>query len=68
MKNQADMLLATREDLEKTKTKDHDVSDHTINQIYAKAALLSGIEPRNAFEELMREMKGIYHFKTGVEE
>lgn len=31
MKSSSDMLLATREDLEKCKTKDHDVSDHTIN-------------------------------------
>ena len=56
------MLLATREDLEKCKTKDHDITDLTINQIYAKAAHKYGIEPRNAYEELMREMHGIYHF------
>jgi hypothetical protein len=31
MKNQSEMLLATREDLEKCKTKDHDITDLTIN-------------------------------------
>lgn len=62
------MLLAPREELEKCKTKDHDVTDHTINQIYAKAALKAGIEPRNAYDELLREMNGVSHFKTGVEE
>ena len=31
MKNQTDMLLATREDLEKCKTKDHDITDLAIN-------------------------------------
>ena len=50
MKNEAEMLLATREDLEKTKTKVHDISEHTINTIYADAALQVGIKPRNAFE------------------
>jgi len=39
MKNFSEMLLATREDLEKCKTKDHDISDHAINKIYARAAI-----------------------------
>jgi len=39
MKNFSEMLLATREDLEKCKTKDHDISDHAINKIFAKAAI-----------------------------
>jgi hypothetical protein len=59
MKNISEMLLAPREELEKCKMKDHDVTDHTINQIYAKTCVKAGIEPRNAFEELMREMNGI---------
>lgn len=68
MKNFSEMLLATREDLEKCKTKDHDISDHSINQIYAKAAVQMGIEPVDAYQELMRELDGIVHFSTGNEE
>lgn len=59
MKNFSEMLLATREDLEKCKTKDHDISDHAINKIYAKAALQMGLEHRDAYQELMREMDGL---------
>ena len=68
MKSVSELLLATREDLEKCKTKDHDVSDHSINKIYARAAILQGIEPKDAFQELMRELDGITHFNTGNEE
>lgn len=68
MKNASEMFLATREDLEKCKTKDHDISDHAINKIYAKAADLMGIQPRDAFECLMREMDEVKHFSTGNEE
>jgi hypothetical protein len=49
MKNFSEMLLASREDLEKCKTKDHDISDHAINKIYARAAVQCGIEPKDAF-------------------
>jgi len=62
MKNSAEMLLATREDLEKCKTKLNDISEHTINMIYAESAEKFGIKPRNAFEQLVREMKNIEHF------
>jgi hypothetical protein len=31
MRNQGDMLLATREDLLKCKIRDSDISEHTIN-------------------------------------
>ena len=59
MKNQVEMLLASREDLEKCKTKDPNITDHTISQVYASAAIKAGIEPRNAYEELIREMNGV---------
>jgi RecA/RadA recombinase len=62
MKNEAELLLASREDLEKCKTKVHDISDHTINMIYADCAEKVGIKPRNAFEQLVKEMKNIQHF------
>ncbi len=68
MKNFSEMLLATREDLEKCKTKDRDISDHSINKIYAQAAIEVGIEPRDGFQELMRELDQITHFNTGNEE
>jgi hypothetical protein len=68
MRNKADLLLATREDLLKCKIRDSDISEHTINQVYAQAAILSGLEPRNAYEDLMREMNNVIHFDTGVEE
>lgn len=68
MKSISDMLLATREDLEKCKTKDHDVSDHTINSVYAKAAIERGIKPLNAYEQLDLESKNIVKFSTGNEE
>jgi RecA/RadA recombinase len=68
MKNQAEMLLATREDLEKCKTKVHDISEHTINMIYAESAEKYGIKPRNGFESLVREMKNVVHFQTGDDE
>jgi hypothetical protein len=68
MRNKADLLLATREDLLKCKIRDSDISEHTINQVYAQAALYAGLEPRNAFDDLMREMSSVIHFDTGVEE
>ena len=36
--------------------------------MYASVAQKNGIEPKNAFEDLMREMNGVRHFNTGVEE
>ena len=68
MKNEAEMLLATREDLEKCKTKVHDISEHTINMIYAQSAEKVGIKPINAFEQLVKEMKSVVHFQTGDDE
>ncbi len=68
MKSISDMLLATREDLEKCKTKDHDLSDHTINSTYAQAALVKGIEPINAYQQLIMEANNVIHFNTGNEE
>lgn len=68
MKNVSEMLLATREDLEKCKTKDHDISDHSINKVYAQAAINMGIEPIDAYEQFMREIDNIVHFSTGNEE
>ena len=68
MKNEAEMLLATREDLEKCKTKVNDISDHTINMIYAESAEKLGIKPKNAFDLLIKEMKNIEHFQTGDDE
>lgn len=50
LKNEAELLLASREDLEKCKTKVHDISDHSINMIYADCALKAGVKPRNGFE------------------
>ena len=50
MKHASDMLVASREDLEKCKLKVQDISDHTINLIYAQTASEMGIKPRNAFE------------------
>jgi hypothetical protein len=43
MKNKAEMLLATREDIEKCKTKHPDITDHSINQFYAHEAIQAGI-------------------------
>ena len=65
MKSEAELLLATREDLEKCKTKVNDISEHTINMIYADCALHLGIKPRNAFEQLVKEMRNVVHFQTG---
>ena len=50
MKNIAEMLLASKEELEKCKTKDMDLSDYTINSTYAKAALEVGVRPVDAYE------------------
>jgi hypothetical protein len=68
MRTKADLLLATREDLLKCKIRSSDISDHTIAQVYAQAAISAGLEPRNAFEDLMREVNNVIHFDTGVEE
>jgi len=35
MSSQADMLLATREDLLKCRIRDSDISVHAINEVYA---------------------------------
>ena len=59
MKNYVEMLLASREELEKCKTKDANITDHTINQIYTMAALKAGIQHKNAYEELMLEVNGV---------
>jgi len=66
--NEADLLTATKEDLQKCKIKDKDITEHAITSIYAQAAFLRGIEPRNCFEELMSEMRNLKHFNTGVDE
>lgn len=68
MKHAADLLTATREDLEKCKLKVPDISDHTIGLIYAQTAASLGIRPRNAFEQLVKEMKSVVHFQTGDDE
>lgn len=59
MNSQADMLLATREDILKCKIRDSDISDHTINQVYEQAARNYGIMPQNAFHLLMHEMNRV---------
>ena len=62
MNNKADMLLATREDLQKSRfrsSRSSDISGNAINQIYAEAALCYGLQPRSAFEMLNREMDGV---------
>jgi hypothetical protein len=68
MRNKSELLLATREDLLKCKIRNSDVSEHTINQVYAQAAICTGLEPRNAYDDLMREMNQVIRFDTGVEE
>lgn len=62
------MLLATKEDLQKCKIKDPDITEHTIASVYAQAAILKGIEPRNCYEELIAELNNVKHFNTGVDE
>ena len=68
MNNQADMLLATREDIQKCKIRDNDISDNTIHQVYTQASMNYGIQPQNGFQLLMHEKSRVQHFKTGVEE
>merc|ERR1711959_219440 len=68
MKTQADLLLATREDLEKCKLKVQDITDLAIDKLYAEAAASIGVRPKNAFELLVREMKNVVHFQTGDDE
>lgn len=62
------MLLATREELQKCNFRDNTISEHYINQVYAQAALIQGLGPRDAYEHLTRELDGVQQFKTGVEE
>lgn len=62
------MLLATPTELLKTNFRDNDISVHTINQVYAQAAATRGLEPRNAYEILTREIDGVTRFNTGVEQ
>ena len=62
------MLLATATDLQKTSFRDNDISVHAINQYYAQAAVIRGLEPRNAYEMLTKELDGVTHFCTGVEQ
>ena len=68
MRTQADLLLATREDLEKCKLKVSDITDLAIDKLYAEAASHVGIQPRDAFSQLVLEMKNIIHFQTGDDE
>lgn len=49
MNSFSDMLLATREDLEKSRSKNPELSESTFTHIYAQASLLKGIEPINAY-------------------
>jgi RecA/RadA recombinase len=66
--NEADLLLATKEDLQKCKIKDKDITEHTITSVYAQAAILRQVEPKNCFEELYNEINKLRHFMTGVDE
>ena len=68
MNNQADMLLATPQELLKINFRDSRISANSINRVYQEAAALRGLAPRSAYEMLTRELDGVTHFKTGAEE
>jgi len=67
-KNKAEMLLASREELEKCKTKNTDISEQSINQIYAQAAILQGVAPKTAYDEVVAQIASVKYFKTGNQE
>ena len=52
MKNKSEMLMASREELEKCKTKNTEITDYSINQVYAEAAHINGIQPIDSYEAL----------------
>jgi len=66
-KSKAQFLTATREDLEKCKTKNHDVSDHTINELYAQYAQNVGFKIENWWEEVLSGIEKIKKFNTGID-
>ena len=43
MNNQAEMLMATPQELQKSHFRDNDISQYTINQVYAQAAEIRGL-------------------------
>lgn len=66
-KSKAQMLMATREDLEKCKTKNPELSDHAINELYAKFAENMGFAPENCWEEVLSGLENIKKYKTGID-
>jgi predicted ATP-dependent serine protease len=68
MKSKAELLLAAREDLEKCKTKNSSISDHSLNTIYSNLAQSEGFVPVHSYDVLISEMNKIKHFRTGMEE
>jgi RecA/RadA recombinase len=54
--------------LQKVKIKNPDITEHTITSVYEQASKIRGLQPRNAFEDLMQEVNNVKHFNTGVDE
>lgn len=67
MKSKAQLLLATREDLEKCKTKNSELSDHTINELYEQYAESLGFTFENWWDEAINNISNVKKFRTGEE-
>ena len=65
--SKATMLMATREDLEKWKTKNPELSERTINEMYSEFAGTMGLKFENWWEEVLNGIEKIKKFNTGIE-
>lgn len=66
-KTKAQLLTATRDELEKCKTKNPEISDHSINQLYAQYAENMGFKIDNCWEEVLSGIEHIKKFRTGID-
>ena len=67
MKSKAQLLMATREDLEKCKSKNSELSDYRINELYSKYAESIGFKIQNWWDEVISGIDNIKKFRTGID-
>ena len=67
MKSKAQLLMATREDLEKCKSKNSELSDAKINELYSKYAESIGFSIQNWWEEVISGIENIKKYRTGID-
>ena len=65
--SKAKLLMATREDLDKCKSKNTDLSDFVINDLYGEYAESIGFKMENCWNEVLQGIDKIKRYNTGIE-